>query len=97
MPKAILIFRPWLSPPNVFFITSLGYIGIGPKGMKAGDQVVTFDGEKTVFVLQRVQGIPHIQSWTHLKTTIADIRESWELIRDYYLHGFIDNEVEESE
>lgn len=83
---------------DIFFITSLGYIGIGPKGMKADDQMVTFDGEKTVFVLQPVEGYTtHSVTNSSEDVTTADIRERWELIGDCYLHGFMDNEIEEPE
>jgi hypothetical protein len=82
-----------------------GYFGLGPNSMESGDLVVAFHGAETPYALRRVEaGHPNstqiplqepINDFEKMKP--ADIKEKWELIGPCYLHGFMDNEVPQSD
>jgi hypothetical protein len=59
-----------------FFITRMGFIGIGPWWMKEHDTVVIFDGAETPMLLR--------------PTTSDTGQELWKLVGDCYLDGWMD-------
>jgi hypothetical protein len=84
---------------RTYIITKSGYIGIGPGFAKAGDAICIFDGAQTPFILRKVSGnesVPDELPATGQKDPNQD-RERWNIIGDCYLHGFMDNEVVDSE
>jgi hypothetical protein len=89
-----------ISLGRTYIITKSGYIGIGPFLAEAGDAVCTFDGASTPFILRKVSGnelvVPDELPATGQKDPDLD-HEKWKIIGDCYLHGFMDNEVVDSE
>ena len=88
-----------ISVGRTYIITKSGYIGIGPFLVEAGDAVCIFDGAQTPFILRKVSGnelVPDELPATGQKDPDQD-RERWNIIGDCYLHGFMDNEVVDSE
>jgi hypothetical protein len=69
-------------PNHAFFITKMGYIGMGPPGTLSGDQVWVFYGGKVPFIMRRsnVNGGD-------------DERRGMHLIGDAYVHGIMDGEA----
>lgn len=59
------------------FETHRGYIGLGPKWMAPGDQVVIFDGAQTPFVLRKAASDD---------TTTSD---RWQIVGDCFLLGWM--------
>jgi hypothetical protein len=59
------------------FETSQGYLGIGPFWMEPDDQVVTFDGGATPYILRKVV------------TEDGDGNERWQLVGDCFLLGWM--------
>jgi hypothetical protein len=93
--NAILDLIHW----RTYIITKSGYIGIGPGFVEAGDAICIFDGASTPFILRKVSGnelVPEELLATGQKDPDQD-RERWNIIGDCYLHGFMNNEVVESE
>jgi hypothetical protein len=88
-----------LSEKRTYIITKSGYIGIGPGFAETGDAICIFDGARTPFILRKVSGNELVpdelpasgQKDPHLES------ERWKIIGDCYLHGFMDNEVVDSE
>lgn len=66
------------------FITSKGYIGLGPHSLQVKDSVAILLGGSTPFALRPDQGKP------------KDV-EHWKLIGDCYIHGWMDGELVRSE
>lgn len=63
------------------FMTSSGYLGMGPYSLREGDQIVIFDGAMTPFVLREQR--------------CSDgeiIPETWEFVGDCYLHGWMNGD-----
>jgi hypothetical protein len=88
-----------ISNGRTYIITRSGYIGIGPSFAEAGDAICIFDGAQTPFILRKVSGnelVPDGLPATGQKDPDQD-RERWKIIGECYLHGFMDNEVVDSE
>jgi hypothetical protein len=88
-----------VSNGRTYIITKSGYIGIGPRFAEAGDAICIFDGARTPFILRKVSGnelVPDELPESGQKDPDLD-RERWKIIGDCYLHGFMDNEVVDSE
>ncbi|KAJ4364416.1 hypothetical protein N0V83_009010 [Neocucurbitaria cava] len=86
-PTTLGRFRQYWTRPNmkgrpalrnrVIFKTQTGYLGVGSRWTREGDQVVIFDGFKTPFTLRR-------------EPTGSDTDDSvWRLIGDCYLMGWM--------
>ncbi|KAF7854454.1 uncharacterized protein EAF02_011629 [Botrytis sinoallii] len=67
-----------------FFRTKTGYIGVGPSGMKEGDQVCVLFGGKTPFILRRKD--PEVKA--HNKSV-----EEWIFVGDAYVQGIMNGEA----
>lgn len=50
IPEAVAFGR-W---SGCFFVTDLGYLGIGPEGVKSGDEVFSFKGARTPLILRSI-------------------------------------------
>jgi hypothetical protein len=88
-----------ISKGRTYIITKSGYIGIGPGFAEAGDAICIFDGAQTPFILRKVSGnelVPDELPATGQRDPNQD-RERWNILGDCYLHGFMDNEVVDSE
>ncbi|KAH8762980.1 heterokaryon incompatibility protein-domain-containing protein [Hyaloscypha finlandica] len=88
-----------ISEGRTYIITKSGYIGMGPGFAEAGDAICIFDGARTPFILRKVSGnelVPDELPATGQKDPDQD-RERWKFVGDCYLHGFMDNEVVDSE
>ena len=68
-----------------FFITEQGYMGLGPKEMKPGDEIAVLVGGHTPFVLRRA-GEKVIGS-------AVGIKQCYTLVGDCYVHGLMDGEA----
>jgi hypothetical protein len=66
------------------FITSRGYIGLGPEHTQVGDQVAVLPGGSTPFMLRKA--VSAKAGTTH-----------WNLLGDCYVHGCMDGELVEGE
>lgn len=64
------------------FITSGGYIGLGPQSLKCGDGVAILSGGSTPFVLR--ESIFSGQGTT---------KSRWRIVGDCYVHGWMDGEM----
>lgn len=62
---------------RVFFLTKLGYMGLGPNWTKVKDAVVIFDGAETPFILRQATG--------------EDEKGYWKLIGDCYMEGWMED------
>lgn len=73
---------------NAFFVTSKGYLGIGPRDMQPGDVIAIFDGASTPFVLRQ---------WnTNGSTDLGldkDCTPRYKIVGDCYLHGWMDGNL----
>lgn len=69
------------------FITSKGYIGLGPVRMMTGDRVAILLGGSTPFVLREYDTSE--EALQHLV--------QWELLGDCYVHGWMDGELVKNE
>jgi hypothetical protein len=78
-----------LVPNHAFFITSKGYIGIGPADMREGDHVCVFAGGRTPFVVRSVD-IP-----TSANSGATSGR--YFLVGDAYMHGIMRGEAVQCE
>ncbi|PMD57717.1 HET-domain-containing protein [Hyaloscypha bicolor E] len=88
-----------ISTGRTYIITKSGYIGIGPGFAEAGDAICIFDGAQTPSILRKVSGnelVPDGLPATGQKDPDQD-RERWKIIGECYLHGFMNNEVVDSE
>jgi hypothetical protein len=70
------IVQPYMEHRKVLQ-TSQGYLGVGPFWMKPDDQVVTFDGGATPYILRKVI------------SEDGDGGESWQLVGDCFLLGWM--------
>lgn len=68
-------------PNHAFFITTNGYMGVGPPDAQPGDQVWIFEGDRLPFVIRNLVG-----SEMNEKTKFS-------LIGDTYVHGIMNGEV----
>jgi Heterokaryon incompatibility protein (HET) len=68
-----------------FFITDNEFMGLGPKTMRAGDEVFVLAGGTTPFLLRPVgkRNIPRVDG----------AKECFELVGDCYVHGIMDGEA----
>lgn len=66
-----------------FFVTKQGYIGIGPAGMQAGDEVYALIGGQVPFVLR-----PQNQN-----ERASEPIEQFELLAECYVHGIMNGEI----
>jgi hypothetical protein len=71
-----VIVKPYLQHRKMFE-TSQGYLGIGPFWMEPDDQVVTFDGGATPYILRKVV------------TEDGNGDERWQLVGDCFLLGWM--------
>ncbi|RMZ71666.1 heterokaryon incompatibility -domain-containing [Pyrenophora seminiperda CCB06] len=87
-----------------FFLTSNGYMGMGPKTTMVGDQVFVFKGSKVPFMLRQDRSvIIEADSWTTLieddasdeqnSTLTAQLKTSFRLIGDCFAYGLMDGEA----
>lgn len=72
-----------------FFVTKEGYIGIGPVGMQAGDEVYALIGGQVPFVLRpRNQNEPALE-----QIGLEEPAVEFELLAECYMHGIMDGEI----
>jgi hypothetical protein len=87
-----------------FFLTSTGYMGIGPKTTVTGDSVYAFKGSNVPFVTRQDRsGPPEIGSRIvlvagengveHVATVAKLIARSHRLVGDCFVYGLMDGEV----
>lgn len=69
-----------------FFVTKSGYMGLGPKDLRAGDEVVVLHGGDTPFLVREV-GLDE-EGRVNLEE-----RGTHRLVGDCYVHGLMDGEV----
>jgi hypothetical protein len=74
-----------LVPNHAFFITTSGYIGIGPSDLRQGDNVCVFGGGRVPFAIRSQDSLP-------LEGPNAEIRK-YHLIGDAYVHGIMRGEA----
>ena len=74
---------------RAFFLTTQGYIGIGPPTTKVGDNICIFLGGKVPFVTRSVPGSRHIEHWDGLTPSTLH----YELVGDCYVHGIQEGEA----
>lgn len=66
---------------RTFFVTSKGYIGIGPEETQTGDLVVIFDGANTPFILRPIADCEPRDSTKYY------------VVGNCYLHGWMDGDM----
>ena len=66
---------------RVFFVTTSGFIGIGPLGTQRYDEVYTFLGGQVPYVVRQREGMA----------------ERYQLLGECYVHGFMDGELWEKQ
>ena len=64
---------------HALFITSQGYLGLGPALTEVGDSIVIFEGSQTPFVLRKIG--------------LAGVAKYFGILGDCYLHGFMYGEL----
>ena len=76
---------------RAFIITKCGHVGVGAAYAKAGDVVAAFSGGKTPFVLRKLG----MNNSVGVSPSVAEqaSEESWEIIGDCFLSGFMDNQI----
>jgi hypothetical protein len=74
-------------PNHAFFLTKMGYIGVGPPDTQVGDQVWILNGGRLPFVLREKESKKY--------TCNGSLRFS--LVGDAYVHGIMDGEFVHSE
>jgi hypothetical protein len=79
-----------------FFITETGYIGLGPAGMRVGDQLYILLGGHTPFILRqkplsivRGGGTPILLPFE----SESAAKRVFEMVGDAYVHGLMDGEA----
>lgn len=79
------------SNPKNFFVTEMGYFGLGPLYMRPGDMVVVFDGDVTPFLLRQVKLDKHSDesNMGEREKERFSPEEQYELIGECYVHGFM--------
>lgn len=84
---------------HAFFITRAGYMGIGPPGMRAGDQVWIFYGGNVPFVMRGLEVGTVEVSTVELGNGDRDNppRPQLTLVGDSYVHGVMDGEFLDDE
>jgi hypothetical protein len=77
---------------RTFFITSSGYIGLGPAKLRVGDHLYLLLGARTPFILREagVRNVPIISSQPGVGHTK---RNCFEVVGDCYTHGLMDGEA----
>ena len=71
------------------YVTTKGYIGLGPQSMEVGDEVWVVCGAKTLYVLRSKP-----KDCTTLEgPTIQQERDKFTLVGETYLHGFMHGEA----
>ncbi|KAH8885913.1 hypothetical protein GQ53DRAFT_626498, partial [Thozetella sp. PMI_491] len=65
-----------------FFVTENGYIGIGPAGMRPGDEAWSLIGGHVPFILRR-----------STQDGVKSVYESYQLVGESYVHGVMDGEL----
>ena len=89
-----------------FFLTSSGYMGLGPKTTAEGDKVYVFKGSNVPFVVRRDQSVSiGDDDWTtlvsgdengsneHNRSTASCTFESFQMVGDCFVYGAMDGEV----
>ena len=92
-----------------FFITRKGYIGLGPKGTKAGDVVAVFAGSSTPYVLRPERedfclvgegpveigrrGMAVMPNGEVKHYLLRKRQETYRLVGEAYVHGLMEGEV----
>jgi hypothetical protein len=70
------------------FATDNGYLGLGPKTLKAGDLICVFPGADVPFALrERDDGVGRLE-----RTFWRKERRECELVGECYVHGIMDGE-----
>jgi hypothetical protein len=69
-------------PNHAFFITKMGYIGMGPPRTRPGDQIWVFYGGRVPFIMRR-------NNLHGLQFEFRGLR----LVGDAYVHGIMDGEA----
>jgi hypothetical protein len=69
-------------PNHAFFITSKGYIGMGPPHTKSGDQVWILYGGRVPFVLRKAP-----------ENSALSETQKFTLVGDAYVHGIMDGQM----
>ena len=64
---------------HAVFISSQGYLGLGPALTEVGDSVVIFGGSQTPFVMRKIG--------------LAGVAKDFYILGDCYLHGFMHGEL----
>ncbi|KAK4185609.1 hypothetical protein QBC35DRAFT_476227, partial [Podospora australis] len=73
-----------------FFITSSGFMGLGPVGMRVGDQLHILLGGKTPFVLRPAESGDEVGFFRDIEDMVGRIDK--EVVGDCYVHGIMDGE-----
>jgi hypothetical protein len=77
------------------FSTTKGYLGLGPKGILQGDEVVVFEGAQTPFVLRRIgANAPEVLSTPE---SVQDTYTIYQVVGECYLHGWMNGEAMDKE
>ncbi|KAF1942827.1 hypothetical protein EJ02DRAFT_421800 [Clathrospora elynae] len=71
-----------MTPNHAFFITKMGYMGIGPPHMAPGDQVWFLYGGKVPFIMRKTES-----------QNVNDGRHKLHIVGDAYVHGVMDGEA----
>lgn len=71
------------------YVTTKGYIGLGPQSMEAGDEVWVLCDAKTLYVLRSESK----ESTTSEGSTVQQDRDKFTLVGETYLHGFMHGEA----
>lgn len=69
-------------PNHAFFVTKLGYIGIGPPEIQPGDQAWVIYGGRVPFILR-----------TQEQDNVLDGAHAFTLVGDAYVHGIMDGQA----
>ena len=75
----IVMFTLTALDNHAVFITSQGYLGLGPALTEVGDSVVIFGGSQTPFVMKKIG--------------LAGVAKDFCILGDCYLHGFMYGEL----
>ncbi|KAF2818907.1 HET-domain-containing protein [Ophiobolus disseminans] len=80
----------WCFEHRVFFVTTTGFVGLGPWWLKEQDQVVVFDGAETLFILRQSALELRTETWKF----VGDCYDGW-MDGEYFGHKIVDHKVDE--
>jgi len=76
-----------------FFVSTQGYLGVGPFGMQHGDEIHIFSGARVPYVIRK--STPTYKDTMRKESEV--VQERYRLLGCCYIHGIMDGELFEGE